>query len=255
MSTITANDAERSRAALERQSNSYQTVIERTMMQRDTEKLNFDARQLSTWTPARGDGSPVSFTAQQKRQLRLLPKQGQSTLLLLNRNSCVVVALFVHPGNNIAYKYVTEPAFDEDEYGKPLTVSGVVDRMVRLIVANGVKPSSIVIESAWNGMDGAQCGMLHLVHRAARAFGDLLMVDVRGINLEEIDQMDRHLLSLVFLAKTESGAFESKAIRKAHDITTDYSAEILLQCYVFSDDPVAQAIHERRLSLRRTRES
>jgi hypothetical protein len=36
-------------------------------MQLDTDKQNFDVRQLSTSTPRRGDGSPVSLTATQKR--------------------------------------------------------------------------------------------------------------------------------------------------------------------------------------------
>ena len=218
-------------------------------MQLDAEKLNFDGRQLSTWAPGRGDGSSVSLTTQQKRQLRSLPAEGQATLLVLNRNSCVVVALYVRPWSNFAYKYVIEPAFDEDEYDKPLTVNGVIDRMLRLIVANSVKPSSIVFESAWNGMDGAQYGMLRLVHRAARAFGELLRVDVREAELGVDDQLERHLRSLVFLAKAEAGAFESRAVLDALDILADHNSEVLLQCCVLNDDPIALAIHEARQKL------
>jgi hypothetical protein len=265
MSTITGNDAERRRAALERQPNTPPTVLrakrregvclcaskERIIMQPDAEKLNFDVRRLSTWTPGRGGGSPVSLTTQQKRQLRSLPKQGQATLLVLSRNSCVVVALYVRPWINIASKYVIEPAFDEDDYDKPLTVDGVIDRMVRLIVANGVKPSSIVFEPAWNGMDGAQYGMLRLVQRAAMALGELLTTDVRELELDMRDRLDRQLLSLVFLAKGEAEAFVSKAVRNALDIIADHNSEVFLQCCVVSDDPVARAILEARQSLRR----
>src|SRR5207237_1048265 len=161
-----------------------------------------------------------------KRQLRSLPEQGQAKLLVLSRNSCVVIALYVRPSNNIAYKYVIEPAFDEDDVGERLTVDGIIDRMVRLIVANGIKPDSIVFEPAWNGMDGTQYGMLRLAQRAAGALGELLTSDAREIELDTSDQWDRHLLSLVFLAKAEAEAFESKAVRNALDIIADHDSEV-----------------------------
>jgi hypothetical protein len=110
-------------------------------MKLDTDKQNCDVRKPSR---RRGDGSPVSLTTQQKRQLRLLPSDGQATLLIFSRRCCVVIALCVRPLSNLAYKYVIEPPFDDDENDKPLTVDGMIDRMVRVIVANGMKPSSIV---------------------------------------------------------------------------------------------------------------
>lgn len=220
-------------------------------MQLDTDKQNFDVRQLSTWAPGRGDGSPVSLTAKQKRQLRLLPAGGQATLLILSRRSCVVIGLDVRPLSNFAYKYVIEPAFDDDEHNEPLTVDGMIDRMVRVIVANGVKPSSIVFEPVWNGIDGPQYRMLRIVQRAARVLGELLTVDVREIDLEMSDQMDRRLRSLAFVAKEEAGAFESRAVCNALEIIAEYSAVVLLQCEVCGDDPVARAIHEEHLRLRK----
>jgi hypothetical protein len=219
-------------------------------MQLDTDKQNFDVRQLSTWTPRRGDGSPVSLTAAQKRQLRLLPTGGPATLIL-SRRSCVVIALCVRRSGNLAYKYVIEPAFDDDEYNTPLTVDGMIDRIVRVIVANGVKPSSIVIEPVWNGIDGPQYRMLRIVQRAAGVLGDLLTVDVREINLEMSDQIDPHLRSLAFVAKEEARAFEPRAVGNALEIIADYSVEVLLQSEVYGADPVTQAIHEGRLKLLR----
>jgi hypothetical protein len=220
-------------------------------MEQDTGKQNFDVRQLSTWTPRRGDGSAVSLTAKQKRQLRLLPADGHATLLILSRKSCVAIALSVRPLCNFAYKYIIEPAFDDDEHNKPLTVDGMIDRMVRVIVANGVKPSSIVFEPVWNGIDGPQYRMLRIVQRAAGALGELLTVDVREIDLEMSDQMDRNLRSLAFVAKEEAGAFEPRAVRNALEIIADYSVEVLLQSEVYGDDPVAQAIYEEHLRLRK----
>ena len=220
-------------------------------MQLDTDKKNFDVRQLSTSTPRRGDGSPVSLTATQKRQLRLLPAGGQAKLLILSRRSCVVIALCVRPSGNFAFKYVVERAFDDDEHNKPLTVDGMIDRTVRIIVANGVKPSSIAIEPVWNGIDGPQHRMLRVVQRAARALGELLAVDAHEINLEMSDLMDRDLRSLAFVAKEEAGAFEPRAVRNALEIIADYSVEVLLQSEVYGDDPVAQAIHEEHLRLRK----
>jgi hypothetical protein len=219
-------------------------------MQLDTNKQNVDLRQLSTWAPGRGDGSPVSLTATQKRQLRLLPSDGQATLLVLSRRSCVVIALYVRPWGNFASKYVVEPAFDGDEHDKLLTVEGMIARMLRVIVANGVKPSSIVFEPVWNGIDAPQHRMLRTVQQAAGALGELLAVDVREIDLMS-DQMDRHLRSLAFAAKEEAGAFESRAACSALEIIADYSVEVSLQCEISGDDPVAQAIHEKHLRLRR----
>ncbi len=173
-------------------------------MRLDTDKQNFDVRQLSTWTPGREEGNPVCLTAKQKRQLRLLPADGHATLLLLSRRSCVAIGLSVRPSSNFAYNYVIEPAFDDDEHDKPLTVDGMIDRMVRVIVANGVKPSSIVFEPVWNGIDGPQHRMLRVVQRAARVLGELLTVEVHEVNLEMSDQQDRHLRSLAFAAKEEA---------------------------------------------------
>jgi hypothetical protein len=220
-------------------------------MQLDTDKKNFDVRQLSTWTPGPGDGITVVLTAKRKRQLRLLAADGQATLLLLSRRSCVVIGLRVRPSSNFAFKYVIEPAFDDDEHDKPLTVDGMIDRMVRVIVANGVKPRSIVFEPVWNGIDGPQHRMLRIVQHAARVLGELLTVDVREINLEMSDQMDRHLRSLAFVAKEEAAAFESKAALKSLDIIAEYGANVLLQYEVYCKDPVARAIHEEHLRLRR----
>jgi hypothetical protein len=222
-------------------------------MSLDTDKQNFDVRQPSTRTSRREDRNLVALTAKQKRQLRLLPGDGKATLLILSRRSCVVIALSVKPSSNFAYKYVVEPAFDDDEHDKPLTVDGVIDRMVRVIVANGVKPSSIVIEPVWNGIDGPQYRMLRIVQRAAGVLGELLTVDVREADLEMSDQMDRHLRSTAFVAKEEAAAFESRAVRNAQDIIADYSVKVLLQSEVYGHDPVAQEIHEEHLRLLKAR--
>jgi hypothetical protein len=219
-------------------------------MKLDNDKQNFDVRQLSTWAPGRGDGSPVSLTAKQKRQLRLLPADGQATLLILSRRSCVVVALYVRPWSNFASKYVIEPGFDGDEYDKPLTVGGMINRMLRVIVPNGVKPNSIVFESVWNGIDAPQHRMLRTVQQAAGVLGELLTADAREIDLKMGDQMDRHLRTLAFAANEEAGVFEPRAVCNALDVIAEYGAQVSLQFKVNNDDPVAQAIHEEHLRLR-----
>jgi hypothetical protein len=216
-------------------------------MRLDPDKKNLDVQQRSGRMPGYVNGIAVSLTAAQERQLRFLPTDGQATLLVLCRNSCVVIGLSVVPMSSFARKYVIEPAFDDDGKGKPLTDNSMIDRMVRVIVANGVKPNSIVFEPVSNGIDVPQHRMLRIVHRAARALAELLTVEVREIDLGMSGQLDRNLRSLAFVAKEEAASFEPKVVRDAQEAITDYSAEVLLRYEVFDGDPVAREIHEKRL--------